>query len=236
MSEPLVILPGFMADARGFLPQIVGLGLDRPVMLLMPAGADTVEQISQSLLADLPDRFALLGHGLGGDVAVDLLRRLPERVTRIALVATDPLSEMPALAAQREARLVQARTGRLQAALEADLPLNALAATPWRDEIRALLIEMGLGLGPEVYLRQTRAVQRRPDQQKTLRRVRVPALILAGRSDPVVPLRRAEFLATLMPQGRLQVIEDAGHHPQLEQPEPVNAALAAFLAGPAAQP
>ncbi len=232
MNEPLVILPGFMADARGFLPQIVGLGQDRPVILLMPSGAETVEQMSQSLMADLPERFALLGHGLGGDVAVDILRRLPERVSRIALVAMDPLPEMPAIAAQREARLVLARTGRLKAALEADLPAHALAETPWRQEIRGLLADMGLGLGLEVYLRQTRAVQRRPDQQKTLRRIRVPGLILAGRSDPLVPLRRAEFLATLMPCGQLQVIEDAGHHPQLEQPEAVNAALSVFLAGP----
>lgn len=232
MTEPLVILPGFMADARAFLPQIVDLGRDRPILILMPLGGDTVEQISLALSQSLPERFALLGHGLGGDVAIDLLRRLPERVTRIALIATDPLAETPAIAAGREARLVTARAGRLEQALAAEFPAQVLADTPWRDEVLELVQDMGLTLGPEVYLQQTRAAQRRPDQQKTLRRVKVPALIIAGRSDGLVPLRRQDFLAGLMPYGQLQIIEDAGHLPQLEQPDPVNAALRGFMAGP----
>jgi pimeloyl-ACP methyl ester carboxylesterase len=62
--------------------------------------------------------------------------------------------------------------------------------------------------------------------------VRVPALILAGQADTLLPVRRQEFLAGLMPFGRLQVIEAAGHLPQLEQPEAVTEALRDFLAGP----
>ncbi len=232
MTEPLVILPGFMADARGFLPQIVEFGTDRPVLLILPTGADTVEQMSARALAQLPERFALLGHGLGGDLALDILRRAPERVSRIALIATDPLAEAPALAAARETRLVVARAGRLAEALAEDCPAGALADTPWRDEVLALVLEMGLMLGLDHYVRQTRALQRRPDQQKTLHRVKVPALILAGRSDVLVPLRRQEFLAGLMPFGQLQIIEDAGHLPQIEAPDQVNDALRAFLAGP----
>ncbi|MFZ1338044.1 MAG: alpha/beta hydrolase, partial [Paracoccaceae bacterium] len=90
--DPLVILPGFLSDARGFLPQIVHLGADRQVTVILPQG-ETVEQMSLAAIRDLPRRFALLGHGLGGDVAIDILRRLPEAVTRIALIATDPLAE-----------------------------------------------------------------------------------------------------------------------------------------------
>ena len=63
MTEPLVILPGFMADARSFLSQIVEFGTDRPVLLILPTGADTVEQMSARALTHLPERFALLGHG-----------------------------------------------------------------------------------------------------------------------------------------------------------------------------
>ena len=46
MTEPLVVLPGFMADARGFLPQIVHLGADRPMLLRLPTGGETVEQMT----------------------------------------------------------------------------------------------------------------------------------------------------------------------------------------------
>lgn len=230
--EPLVVIPGFMADARGFMPQIVELGRGRPILILMPLKGDTVEQISLALTPELPPKFSLLGHGLGGSVAIDLLRRLPDRVTRLALIATDPLAEPPAAIAAREARLVSARAGRLADALGEEIPARALAGLPWRGEVLALMQDMGLGLGPEAFRQQTRAMQRRPDQQKTLRKVRVPALILAGEADNLVPLRRQEFLSQLMPFGRLQVIESAGHLPQLENPEAVNAALGDFLAGP----
>jgi pimeloyl-ACP methyl ester carboxylesterase len=231
MNEPLVILPGFLMDARGFLPQIVHLGTDRQIILPALQG-DTVEQMSLNVIRDMPRRFALLGHGLGGDVAMDVLRRLPDAVTRIALISTDPLAEPPATAAARETRLVTARAGRLDEAVAADYPAAALADTEWRDDVLALVQDMATGLGLQAYVRQTRALQRRPDQQKVLRKVRIPALIVAGASDTILPLRRQEFLAQLMPFGQLQIIDDAGHLPQLEQPEPVTEALRSFLAGP----
>lgn len=230
--DPLVIIPGFMQDARAFMPQIVHLGMDRQVTVILPTQGETVEQMSLAAIRDLPRRFALLGHGLGGDVAADVLRRLPEAVTRIALISTDPLSEPPATAAAREARLVATRAGRLAEAIAGDYPDTSLADTDWRPDVLALMQDMAAGLGAQVYLHQTRAMQRRPDQQKTLRKVRVPALILAGQADSLVPVRRQEFLSGLMPFGRLSVIENAGHLPQLEQPEAVTEALRAFLAGP----
>jgi len=231
MTEPLVILPGFLHDARAFMPQLVHLGLHRQITVIPPIG-DTVEQMSLNAIRDLPRRFSLLGHGLGGDVAIDMLRRLPDAVTRIALISTDPLAEAPAIAAAREARIVAARAGRFAEAVAGEYPAGTLAQNGWQDDVMALVQDMAAGLGVEAYIRQTRALQRRPDQQKTLRKVKIPALILAGESDTLVPMRRQEFLAGLMPFGRLTVIENAGHLPQLEQPEVVSDALIAFLAGP----
>lgn len=232
MTDPLVLIPGLMADARVFLPQMVRLGASRAMHVVLPTQGETVEQMSESILASLPPKFALLGHGLGGDVALDLIRRAPERVTRVALLATDPLAEPPASAAAREARIVAAKSGRLAQAMVEEIPRDALTDSPWRDEILALVQDMALGLGEGVFLRQSRALQRRPDQQKTMRRVKLPALVIAGEADTLVPMRRSEFTAGLMPFGKLQVIADAGHLASLEQPEAVSEALAAFLKGP----
>ncbi len=232
MNEPLVMIPGLMADARLFLPQMVALGAGRQMQVCLPVMGETVEQISEAMLAGLPERFALLGHGLGGDVALDLVRRVPDRVTRIILMATDPLAEAPAMAATREARMVAARAGRLAQAMREEIPEGALADTPWRVDVMALVTDMALGLGEGVFLRQSRALQRRPDMQKTMRKVRLPALVLAGEADSLVPLRRQEFTATLMPYGKLQVIPEAGHMASLEQPEAVSAAIEGFLNGP----
>ena len=232
MNEPLVLIPGLMADARLFLPQMVALGAARQMQVCLPARGETVEQMSGAMVPGLPERISLLGHGLGGDVALDLVRRVPDRVTRIILMATDPLAEPPATAAAREARMVAARAGRLAQAMREEIPEGALADTPWRTDVLALVADMALGLGEGVFLRQSKALQRRPDMQKTMRKVRLPALVLAGAADTLVPLRRQEFTAQLMPHGQLQVIPEAGHLASLEQPEAVSAAVEAFLNGP----
>lgn len=220
-----------MADARVFMPQIVALGAGRPVILLAPSMADTVEKVATEAAAQLPPRFAVIGHGLGGNIAIELLRRCPDAVSRVALIATDPLPEPPQLAAEQEALLVAAKTGHMADCIAQMLPEAALHDAPWRGEVLALVQDMAATLGAEQFTRQLRAMQRRPDQQKTLRKANVPTLILTGAADTIVPRRRAEFLARMMPQGCLEVIAEAGHLPQLEQPEAVTKALETFLSG-----
>ncbi|MDZ4095905.1 MAG: alpha/beta fold hydrolase [Paracoccaceae bacterium] len=232
MHEPLILIPGLMCDARLFWHQLLYLGRHRPIMLILPIPGATVEDMSQAVLTAAPARFALCGLGLGGDVALDVIRRAADRVTRVVLLSTDPLAETPQAAAARESRIVAARSGRLAQAVAEEVPQGALAAGPARAEVLDLLAEMAQSLGAEVFVAQSRALQRRPDQQKTLRRALVPALILAGAQDTLVPLRRQEFVAELMPYGKFQVIDQAGHLAPLEQPEAVTEALEAFLKGP----
>ena len=229
--EPLVLIPGFMADARSFMPQLARFGADRPVILLTPGLGDSIEKITAEIAPHLPPRFALIAHGLGGNIAIEILRKRPEAVTRIALISTDPLPETPQRAVELEALLIAAKTGHLKACMDQMLPLTALHDAPWRDEVMALALDMAENLGPIQFQRHLRVLQRRPDQQKTLRKVHVPTLIIAGASDTLVPRRRAEFLAAMMPQGCLEIVADAGHLPQLEQPEAVTKVLQTFLAG-----
>ena len=230
-NEPLVLIPGFMADARSFMPQLARLGADRPVILLSPGLGDTLEKIATEIAPHLPPRFAVVAHGLGGNIAIELFRKRPEAVTRIALISTDPLPDSPQVAVDREALLIAAKTGHLQACMAQMLPETALHDAPWRDEVMALVMDMAENLGPIQFRRHLRVLQRRPDQQKTLRKVHVPTMIIAGESDTLIPRRRAEFLAAMMPQGCLEIIAEAGHLPQLEQPEAVTKVLQTFLAG-----
>lgn len=231
MTEPLVLIPGFMADARVFMPQIARLGVDRPLVILSAGLGDSAEKIAAEAAPQLPPRFAMLGHGLGGNIAIEILRKRPEAVSRIALIATDPLPESAQQAAEQEAFLVAAKTGHMADCIAQMLPEAALYDAPWRSEILALVQDMAETLGPEQFQRQLRVLQRRPDQQKTLRKANVPTLILAGEADTIVPRRRAEFLAGMKPHGCLEIIAEAGHLPQLEQPDTVTRALQTFLSG-----
>lgn len=229
--EPLVLISGFMADARSFMPQLARFGADRPVILLNPGLGESIEKITAEVAPLLPPRFALIAHGLGGNIAIEILRKRPEAVTRIALISTDPLPDTPKVAVEREAMLIAAKTGHLRACMAQMLPATALHDAPWRDEVMALVVDMAETLGTIQFQRHLRVLQRRPDQQKTLRKVHVPTMIIAGESDTLVPRRRAEFLAAMMPQGCLEIIAEAGHLPQLEQPEAVTKVLQTFLAG-----
>ncbi len=236
VTEPIVLVPGLLCDARVFLPQIVHLGAKYPLHIALPMRGDTVEQMSEAILASAPPKFTLIGLGLGGDVALDILRRDlgrdQGRASRAVLISTDPLAEQPATAAAREARIVAAKAGRLKQVVAQEYPETAFAPSEWRDEIMALMCDMALNLGEGVFLRQSRALQRRPDQQKTLRRANLPLLILAGAADPLIPLRRQDFAAQLAPFGKLVTIDNAGHMPTLEQPEAVTEAIETFLNGP----
>ena len=107
-----------------------------------------------------------------------------------------------------------------------------LAPGPGRISVLNKVFEMAQDLGPEILVRQVRALQRRRDQQPTLRRCKVPALVMCGAHDALTPLKRHAFMAELIPYARLEVIEDAGHLPTLEAPEAVTAVLRAWLKQP----
>lgn len=232
MSEALVLLPGLMGDSRQFWSQIEAFGRERAVMVAPVTLGERMEEIASMLLGQLPLRFALLGQGFGGMVALELIRRAPERVSRIALLATSPLPETPADAGLRETRMVVARAGRLAQVMAEEIPADSLAPGPVREDILALAREMAEALGPEAYLRQARALQRRKDQQATLRRIRQPAMVLCGAHDRILPIKRHEFMAEMIPYARLEVIDEAGHLPSLETPETVNAAIHDWLRQP----
>jgi len=234
MQEPLVFLPGMMCDARLFAPQLAEFSRDRAGTVAPVTGGDRIEEIASSLLDVLPRRFALAGLSMGGIVAMELLRRAPERITRLALMDTNALPETPQSAAGYEPLIIKLRAGAVDEAVQAMIGPETLAPGAGRMAVLALMAEMAHAVGAEATIRQVRALQRRRDYQAVLRRCRVPALVLCGAHDRLTPVRRHELMAGLIPDAELLVIDEAGHLPVLETPEAVNAALAGWFARPQA--
>lgn len=231
MTEPLVLLPAMMCDARLYAPQIAALGRDYPVMVA-PLLGERVEDMAAAILTAAPRRFALAGSDLGAMVAMDILRRAPDRVTRIALMSTTPLPESPKHAAAREPMMIAARSGRLLDVVDQVMPAQSFANGPDRFHGQKMLHQMATDLGPEAFVAQTRALQRRKDQQPTLRKIRQPAMILCGAEDTIYPVKRHQFMADLIPYATLKVIDGAGHFPTIEQPQAMTEALRSWLAEP----
>lgn len=229
MTEALVLLPGMMCDARVFAPQFTTLSRERAVMVAPVNIGERLEIIASTLIDQLPERFALVGQGMGGMVALELLRRAPGRISRLCLISTNPLAETPAAAALREPRMIGAAAGRLDEVMRDTMRADYLANGPDRLNVLNLVYDMARDLGPEVFVSQSRALQRRPDMQGSLRRCKVPALVLCGQEDELTPPKRHEFMANLIPNAKLVVLPGAGHFPTLEQPELTTAALRNWL-------
>lgn len=227
--EPLVLLPGMMCDARLYAYQLLKLGRDRAVMLAPIHMGERIEEIASGLLDQLPQRFALAGLSMGGIVAMEIYRRAPERVTRLCLMDTDAQADTPQIAAAREPMIVGAKAGRLDEVMRQAMRPEFLAPNPNRMQILEQIYAMARDMGPEVFVRQTRALQRRPDHQSTLRRIKVPTLVLCGEHDGLTPVKRHTFMAELIPNAELQVIENAGHLPTLEAPVSVTRSLTNWL-------
>lgn len=230
MTEPLVLLPGMMCDARLYAPQIEVLSRERAVMVAPITQGERIEDMVAAILDQLPARFALAGLSMGGIVAMEVLSRAPERVARLCLMDTDPLADTPQIAAIREPWIVRARAGRLDEVMREAMRPSFLAPGPGRAAVLETMYRMAADLGPDLFIRQSRALQRRRDQQATLRKCKAPTLVLCGEHDALTPVRRHAFMAELIPKARLEIVPDAGHVPTLEQPGAVIAALRDWLA------
>ena len=228
-TEPILVIPGMMSDARAFGPQIDYLSAQYTVHVANTARGDSIREMAANLLYMAPPRFALCGHDLGGAVAMEVLRRAPERVTRLCLISTSPLPETPEQAVWREPQIVRAQAGKLDAAMAETFPPECFAPGPYSNDAIAIVGAMATRLGPEVFVRQSRAMQRRPDAQKELHNLRVPSLILCGEHDKITPPKRHMFMAELIPYAEIATIDDAGHFPMLETPQKTSLALEAWM-------
>ncbi len=226
---PLVLLPGMMCDARLFAPQIAALSGQVPILSAPICGHASMEALAQSLLAYAPPRFALAGLSMGGILAMEITRLAPERVAGLALMDTNPLAERDGVKARRALQIEAAKAGDLHRVLRDEMKPNYLTDGPGRAAILDLCMEMAMDLGPEVFAHQSMALRDRIDQTDTLRTYQGHALVLCGRDDRPCPVERHELMHALLPNSRLEIVENAGHLPTLEQPDITTVALRRWL-------
>lgn len=229
MQDPLVLLPGMMCDARLFEPQIAAISSGRAVMTAPLTGADTMEGLAAVILAIAPPRFALAGLSMGGILAMEVIRQAPERVSRLALLDTNPLAEVPERAVKREPQVERVRRHGLERVMREEIMPHYLAAGSDPKGILDVCWAMAEACGAEVFASQSHALRDRPDQSDTLRGVTVPTLVLCGAEDALCPLERHQLMHDLIPGSQLAIIEGAGHLPTLEQPDKTNEALNQWL-------
>src|SRR5262249_53336810 len=158
------------------------------------------------VLAGLPARFALAGISLGGYVAFEIMRRAPERVTRLALLDTTarpeeqgekPFAYQPGPDKDRPGRgpdSAAAQPGPGPVALMTTLLVHPKRLADGR--LSTILGAMAERVGRKAFLRQQRAAIARPDSRPLLSAIHCPTLILCGRQDSLAPPTLHEEMAS----------------------------------------
>ena len=225
---PLVLLPGLLNDGDLFRDQVAALSDIAACTVGDLTRGGTLEDLAETVLAAAPESFALAGFSLGGYVAQEIVRRAPDRVSRLALLDTSFRADAPERRASRSALDKAARIpGRFHGF--GDRLLATYLDPTHLDEadIVARIRGMTERLGPDVFIRQN-AIERK-DGSAILRRFTRPLLILCGESDGVTPVSVHREMAALNPGARLVSVPKAGHMTPIEQPHAVSHALRLWL-------
>lgn len=230
MPRPrLLFLPGLLEDADVFTQVIGGLRERADCVVADLTRSATIAGMADDAMERAGEgRFGLVGHSMGGYVALEIMRRVPERVERLALINTNARPDSPEATANR--RRLMALAGRdFPAVNAAQLPLKLHPSQLQNTEVTGTIGTMALAVGKEAYLRQQEAVIGRIDSRSFLAQIRCPTVVIAGRQDQIMPLEIVKELADGIAGATLTVIEDCGHMATLEHPATVIASLQQWL-------
>ena len=230
MKEPLVLVPGLSCNAALYAPQWPALADGRLILVADHACDDTLSAIVKRLLAAAPPRFALCGLSMGGYVAFEVLRQAPERVTRLALLDTSARPATSETNLPREQMIALAEKGAFDNVTTL-LWQKLVAPARLADEpLRLLVRRMADEVGVDGFVRQQKAIMRRPDSRPVLAGLSIPVLVLVGAEDEITPVAEARDMAGLVgARARLAIVPDCGHLSTLEAPEAVTAELLRWL-------
>lgn len=227
---PLVLLPGLLCDAELWRDTIVALGDAIAPTVADLTLDDSLGAMAERVLAAAPERFALVGLSMGGYVAFEIMRRAPQRVTRLALVDTSPSPDSSGRAGRREAAMNSLGVGRFAGVTGRLLP-QLVHPKHVDGPVGAKVRAMAERVGAEAFLRQQRAILDRPDFRPTLGAIRAPTWVAVGDSDVLTPPSEAREIYLNVPTATLHVFAECGHLPPLEQPEETARFLERWLIG-----
>ena len=233
----LLLLPGLLCDRASWSPVLPALAAHAQCEVPDYSGESSLAAMAARVLEHAPARFALAGHSMGGRVALEVLRREPQRVTRLALLDTGYRGRPDGGAgdderARRRALLDLARRDGMRAMGREWMRAMVHPARLSDAALCEAILAMVERQTPDRYAAQIDALLGRPDVSALLRTIRVPTLVACGRDDAWSPLPQHEEIAALAPASRLVVFADCGHMAPMERPEAVAAALIDWLAAP----
>lgn len=234
-AKRLVFIHGNMGSARWWLPAMDALKADCDMIAVdlrgfggSPDGPDQVAMIDHAhdirdILQDQDfEGFVLVGHSLGGAVAMQFAALYPEDLSGLVLVDSAPLTGLSPV----DYALLEMVLGNPEMLVAS---LKMTMALPVDEEYFRGLAEDCLRGIPAV-IPNTRALEK-IDFSRDAGRFEKPVLVVHGEHDALIPVRESQQTAAAYPQGRLTVISGCGHNPQVEATAVFAETLMNFLNG-----
>ena len=223
------MVPGMMCDERIFSPQIEALSQNLEVTIADISNFSSVRELASDVLKKAPKKFSLLGHSMGGIVAMEIYSQAPNRIEKLILMDTNPKAELDEVKLKREPQIREVNKGKLLEVMRDEMKPNYLAESENKRSVLNVCMDMALNLGPDVFINQSRALQSRLDQQNTIQSIKIPVLIMCGSEDKLCPVERHEMMHNMITDSDLKIINNAGHMPTLEQPRETTEVIKEWL-------
>ena len=177
-----------------------------------------------------PKPVVLLGHSMGGMVALEAYATFPHKIAALILSGTSPAFGRPEGAWQQEflrQRLAPLDAGMSMADLAPDLVRNMVGKDAEPAALR-LAVEIMSAVPPATYRAALHALMSF-DRRSLLPSIGVPTLALAGEADPNAPSAVMRKMAEKIPGAVYECLPDAGHLASLERPAAFDKSILRFL-------
>ncbi len=188
----------------------------------------SIEAMAQGVLSEHQGPLIPIGFSMGGIIALSMHHQAPKRMAALGLVDTTPKADTRG--EERLRQQAEVRSGQLERIVSEELKPNYLAKCNASNMVlRALLRDMAMDLGNDVFVAQSEALRTREDLSWTMADIDVPVFIACGREDILCPPDLHKWMGEMIQGATLTIVEEAGHILPLEQPEILAAHIAGFL-------
>jgi 3-oxoadipate enol-lactonase len=175
-------------------------------------------------------RAAVVGCSMGGYVLFEMLKSAPRYISAIGLVSTRPGADNEEGRRNRQKMIDQADREGVEA-IAAQMVPKLLGPTTQRErsELTAHVQTLVMGNTAGRIKAAVTAMMERKDSTQLLEKIDVPALVVHGAEDALIPPSEAEAMQRAIRNSQLELIPSSGHLPNLEQPERFDGVLWPFL-------
>ena len=241
---PLLLIHGYPLSRKIWKPQMDGLAKNASMIRLDLRGHGESYpfegEYQMDLLADdcyklllntqLSPPIVVCGLSMGGYVAFALYRRYPQLFKAMILTSTRAGPDSPEGKASRETGIKNARQNGISSIVDGMTPkLVSPFTLTTKKELVSSIREIMLETSTNGVVGALQGMRDRADSTPLLAEIECPVLIIHGADDQIIPFIESEKMCEQISDARLVAIAQAGHLPNMEQPERYNQVVRDFI-------